>query len=105
MSIVLSLLFPRNTSLKNPQGEVHSLIANRTLHQVLWAISRKDYIRREFWKQLLNLLQIQDNWSTSGVCALVKGFFNNRPPQPRYIFVWNVKSVSNYRKILYKVKK
>ena len=36
---------------------------------------------------------------------IVSGIFNNRPPQPRYIFVWSVKSVSNYTKILYKVKK
>ena len=24
------------------------------------------------------------------VCALVSGIFNNRPPQPRYMFVWSV---------------
>ena len=27
------------------------------------------------------------------VCALVSGIFNNRPPQPRLIFVWTVESV------------
>ena len=26
------------------------------------------------------------------VCALVSGSFNNRPPQPRYMFVWTVES-------------
>ena len=60
MSIVCPLLLPRNTSLKNPQGEVHPLIASRTLRLAVWTISGKDYLRREFQKQLPNLLQVQD---------------------------------------------
>ena len=60
MFIVRPLLLPRNTRLKKPQGEVHPLIANRTLRLVVWIISGKDYLRREFQKQLLNLLQVQD---------------------------------------------
>ena len=43
---------------KNPQGEVHPLIANRTLRLAVWTISGKDYLRREFQKQLPNLLQV-----------------------------------------------
>ena len=27
------------------------------------------------------------------VCALLKGMFNERPPQPRYIFIWDVQTV------------
>ena len=30
------------------------------------------------------------------VCALVSEIFNNRLPQPRYMFVWSVQSVINY---------
>ena len=36
------------------------------------------------------------------VCALVSGIFNNRPPQPRYVFVWSVESVINYIKTKWK---
>ena len=35
MSIVRPLLYWRNTSLKNPPGEVRPLIANRTLRQAV----------------------------------------------------------------------
>ena len=60
MPIVRPLLLPRNASLVNPQGEVHFLIAKRTLGLPVWTISGKDYLRREFQKQLPNLLQVQD---------------------------------------------
>ena len=60
MSIVRPLLLPRNASLINPQGDVYPLIANRTLQLVMWTISGKDYLRREFQKQLPDLLQVQD---------------------------------------------
>ena len=36
------------------------------------------------------------------VCALVSGIFNNRPPQPRYMFLWSVESVINYIKTKWK---
>ena len=32
------------------------------------------------------------------VCALLKGVFNKRPPQPRYEFIWDVQIVINYIK-------
>ena len=166
ISIVCPLLLPRNKSLKNPQGEVDPLTANRTLRLAVWTISGEDYLRREFQKQLPNLLQVKDEkvqsqiiirpgeWAsccgkqqvdafrcdaikildylaflfgkgyeckTIGyhrsaistfhdyvdgkplgqhpeVCALVSGIFNNRSPQPRYMFVWSVESVMNYIK-------
>ena len=60
MSIVRPLLPPRNASLINPQGEVYPLIANRTLQLAMWTISGKYYLRREFQKQLPDLLQVQD---------------------------------------------
>ena len=60
MSIVCPLLLPRNTSLINPQGQVHPLIANRTLQLAVWTISGIDNLRMEFQKQLPNLLQVQD---------------------------------------------
>ena len=50
MSIVRQLLLPRNTSLKNPQEEVHPLIAHRKLQLAVWTILGKDYLRREFQK-------------------------------------------------------
>ena len=31
-------------------------------------------------------------------CALLTGAFNQRPPQPRYTFVWNVEIVLVYLK-------
>ena len=36
------------------------------------------------------------------VCALGSGIFNNRPPQPRYMFVLSVESVINYIKTKWK---
>ena len=36
------------------------------------------------------------------VCALVSGISNNRPPQPRYMFVWSVESVINCMKTKWK---
>ena len=56
MPIVRQLLLPTNTSLINQQGEFHPLIANRKLRLVMWTISGKDYLRREYQKQLPNLL-------------------------------------------------
>ena len=47
-------------NFSEPAGEVHPLIANRTLRVVVWSISGNDYLRRDFQKQLLNLLQVQD---------------------------------------------
>ena len=32
------------------------------------------------------------------VCALLTGIFNERPPQPRYSFIWNVDVVLTYIK-------
>ena len=59
MSVVCPLLLPRNKSLKNPRRDVHPLIANRTLWLVVWTIPGKDYLRREFLKQVPYLLQVQ----------------------------------------------
>ena len=36
------------------------------------------------------------------VCALFCGIFNNRPPQSRYMFMWSVESIINYRKTKWK---
>ena len=83
MSIVRPLLLLRNTSLKNAQREVHSLIANRTLRLAVWTISGKDYLRREFQKQLPSLLQVQDEkvqfqiTIRPGECGLA-GVLNNK---------------------------
>ena len=30
------------------------------------------------------------------VCTLMTGTFNNRPPKPRYTFVWDIETVLNY---------
>ena len=32
------------------------------------------------------------------LCALLKGVFNKRPPQPQYVFIWDVQIVINYIK-------
>ena len=32
------------------------------------------------------------------VCALVNGVFNNRPPQPRYSFIWDVQIILDFIK-------
>ena len=83
MPIVRPLLLPSNINLINPQGEVHPLIANRTLQLAVWTISGKYYLRREFQKQLPNLLQAQDEKVHSqiticpGECGLA-GVINNR---------------------------
>ena len=36
------------------------------------------------------------------VCTLVSVIFNNRPPQPRYMFAWSKESVINYIKTKWK---
>ena len=83
MPIVRPLLLPSNINLINPQGEVHPLIADRTLQLAVWTISGKYYLRREFQKQLPNLLQAQDEKVHSqiticpGECGLA-GVINNR---------------------------
>ena len=32
------------------------------------------------------------------VCALLKGVFNKRPPQPRYVFIWEIQTVLDFVK-------
>ena len=32
------------------------------------------------------------------VCSLFSGIFNSRPPQPKYLFVWDVQEVLNFIK-------
>ena len=34
----------------------------------------------------------------SHVCALLKGVFNERPPQPRYVFIWDIQTVLDFVK-------
>ena len=60
ISVTVLLLLPRNTVLKNPQREIHSLVANRTLSPAAWNISEKNVSRKEFQRQLTSLLQLQD---------------------------------------------
>ena len=83
LSTVGPLLLTRNTSLINLEGEVHTLITNRTLRLAVSTISGKDYLIRDFQKQLPNLLQVQDKKVQSqilirpGECGLA-GVINNR---------------------------
>ena len=83
LSTVGPLLLTRNTSLINPEGEFHTLITNRTLRLAVSTISGKDYLIRDFQKQLSNLLQVQDEKVQSqilirpGECGLA-GVINNR---------------------------
>ena len=35
-------------------------------------------------------------WKESRLAALLVGFYNIRPPQPRYTFIWNVKKVIDF---------
>ena len=30
------------------------------------------------------------------VCALLKGVFSERPPQPRYVFIWDIQTVLDF---------
>ena len=32
-------------------------------------------------------------------CALLTGIFNERPPQPRYTFIWDVDVILTYKKM------
>ena len=69
--------------LKKPTSGSSSSNFNRTLPLAVWTISGKDYSRREFQKQLLKLLQVQDEKVQSqitippGECG-VAGAINNR---------------------------
>ena len=69
--------------LKKPTRGSSSSNFNRTLPLAVWTISGKDYSRREFQKQLLKLLQVQDEKVQSqitippGECG-VAGAINNR---------------------------
>ena len=61
MSINCPILLPwRRDLLKNPKGEIHPLVQNRTL-QMAWTFSELDYRRRELQRQLPTLLPGQED--------------------------------------------
>ena len=60
MSIETPIILGTISSLlKDPLGEKHSLITNKTLRLAAWKISRRDYLCQAFWEQLPVLLLTQ----------------------------------------------
>ena len=83
MLINSPILLPwRKTLLKNPRGEIHPLVQNRTLQLVAWTVSRLDCRRREFDRQLPTLspgqedqilMQIMSRPGESGLAGVLEG--------------------------------
>ena len=62
MLINSPILLPwRKTLLKNPRGEIHPLVQNRTLQLVAWTVFGLDCRRREFDRQLPTLSSGQED--------------------------------------------
>ena len=56
MSIEKPVLLPKqNNLLKNPLGNPHPLVVNKTLRVAAWKISGRDYLCQGFLQQLQNL--------------------------------------------------
>ena len=83
MSIKNPILLPwRKDLLKNPKGEIHPLVQNRTLKLVAWTVSRLDCRSREFQRQLPTLspsqedqilMQIMSRPGESGLAGVLEG--------------------------------
>ena len=78
---LISLTSRRNL-LKNPKGEIHLLVQNKTLKLVAWTVSGLDYKRKEFQGRFptlsLNqedqvLTQIMNRPGVNGLAGVVKG--------------------------------
>jgi len=54
------LITPQLNLLKNPAGETHPLVKNKTLRLVVWVVSGVDWRRREYQKGLPVLSQQAD---------------------------------------------
>ena len=76
------LLTWRRDLLKNPKGEFHPLVQNKTLKLVTWTVSGPDYKRKEFQGRLpslsLNqedqvLTQIMNRSGVNGLAGVLKG--------------------------------
>ena len=79
------LLTKRRDLLKNPKGEIHPFIQNKTLKLVAWVVSGLDYRRKEFQGRLptlsLNqedqvLTQIINRYGVDGLAGVLKGKLN-----------------------------
>ena len=83
MSIKSLILLPwRKDVLKNPKGEIHLLVQNRTLKLLAWTVSRLDCRRKEFQRQLPTLspsqedqilMQIKSRPGESGLAGVLEG--------------------------------
>ena len=83
MSIKGPTLLPwRNDFLKNPKGEIHPLVQNRTLQLVAWTVPGLHRRRRELQRQLptlspgqedQNLMQIMSRPGESGLAGVLGG--------------------------------
>ena len=62
MSIQQAILLTwRRDLLKNPKGEIHPLVQNKTLKLVAWTVSGLDYKRKEFQGRLPTLSLNQED--------------------------------------------
>ena len=83
MSIKGPILLPwRKNLLKNPKGEIHPLVQNRTLKLAAWTVSGLDCRTREFQRQLpilspsqedQILMQIMSRPGESGLAGVLEG--------------------------------
>lgn len=51
--------------------------------------------------QTLPLLGVKWDMSSTLLSRLMKGFFNSKPPKPRYLFTWDVSKVLSFLKTLF----
>lgn len=62
MAVQAPLLLPQNPNLlMNPHGEVHPLVANKSIRLVAWKVSGKAWQVKEFQKGLQTLSQVPDD--------------------------------------------
>ena len=104
ISIKSPILLPwRKDLLKNPKGEIHPLVQNRTIKLVAWTVSGLDCRRREFQRQLPTLspgqedqivMQVMSRPRESGLAGVLEGkliFFSS-----------NINKILDYLTDLYK---
>ena len=61
MSIANPILLPKlDKLLINPSGQIHPLVANKSLRLVAWTISGKSSLRQAFQSQLSTFCQVQE---------------------------------------------
>lgn len=86
MSIRHPLLLPTTRDLlKNPKGEIHPLVQNKSLRLVAWTVSGKSYLQKEYQQELQSSSLKGEEWGQT--------LITNRPGESGLIGVINEKLI------------